>query len=288
MQIMHEQLITKDHNSVMAKWDQFPHFTFPWHYHKEIEIVYVIKSYGNRYVGDSVELFSDGDLVLLGSNLPHYWKNHNDFYKGDPTLEVNAIVIQFSGDIFKNSNLPEFKNIIKLIDRSERGIQLLGSTRAKIGSMLFDILKLDGINRYVKLIETLNIIAHSRHYRFLGSPDTRHSLPKGIDSRLEKILSFINNNFTETHSLDYFGKLIGMNKSAFCRYFKTKTGKTIIEYIHDMRIGYACKLLTDNSMTTSEIAFECGFNNISNFNRVFKRKVKITPTTYQLKIKGEK
>lgn len=280
MQIMHEQLDFSGMNSIKVKWDEFPHFTFPWHYHSELEIVYVIKSYGNRYVGDSVEEFSDGDLVLLGSNLPHYWKNHDDFYKNNPHLKVRGIVIQFPPSLIYNREFPEFRNIKDLLELSERGIQFREATRQIVDPKIHRILNAEGLERYLILIEILETMSNSKDCRFLASPDTKHVLPKGIDSRLEKILYFLRNNYTEEHSIKKLSNLIGMNETAFCRYFKSKTGKTVIEYLHDIKIGQACKLLLENKLTISEIAYQCGFNNISNFNRIFKRKTNFTPSAY--------
>lgn len=286
MQIMHEQLVISGHNTIKVKWDEFPHFTFPWHYHRELEIVYVINSYGNRYVGDSVEEFNDGDLVLLGSNLPHFWKNHDDFYQNNSDLQVKAIVVQFPFELIDVGHLPEFRNIHELITRSERGIQFLKPALAKVEKKLNSLLIKEGLDRYLTFIEILDQLATTKHFRYLGSPDTKHSLPKGIDSRLEKILWYLNNNFTEEQEVAKLGNLIAMNETAFCRYFKANTGKTIVEYIHDMRIGYACKLLLEKRNTVSEIAFQCGFNNISHFNRVFKRKTNYTPSNYVKKMVG--
>lgn len=282
MQIMHEQLNISGNNTIKLKWRESPHFTYPRHYHNEIEIIYVIQSYGNRYVGDSIEPFAEGDLVMLGRNLPHYWKNHAAFYKGDPALQVRAMVIHFPETIIKseNADFPEFRNIRDLIKRSERGIQFLEPIISQVAKRLDILFKLSGLERYIELLKILEIMATGEDYKLLASPGSEKSLPKRIDHRLEKVLNYLNKNFAEEQHLAELGLLVGMNDAAFCRFFKAGTSKTIVEYLHDLRIGHACKLLIEKDKTISEIAFECGFNNISNFNRVFKRKTNNTPSSY--------
>lgn len=282
MQLMHEQLAFSGNNSIKVKRDEFSYFIFPWHYHSELEIVYVLESYGTRYIGDSVEPFKNGDLVLLGGNLPHYWKNHIDFHRDDPSFKVKAIVVQFPEAIVENNcnHFSEFSNIRELVKRSERGIQFFEPAVTQIGEKLKSLLDLTGLDRYIGLLKTLELMATTTHYKLIGSPAIKKTLPIGIDHRLEKILIYLNNNFTEDHKLKDLSTQIGMNETAFCRFFKAGTSKTIVEYIHDLRIGHACKLLMQNNKNISEIAFECGFNNISNFNRIFKRKTKHTPSSY--------
>lgn len=288
MQIMHEQINIVGQNSIKVKWDDFPHFTFPLHYHREQEIVYVIESYGTRYVGDNIAKFESGDLVLLGSNLPHYWKNHHDFYKGDPNLRVKAVVIQFPDNIigFEKNNLPEFKNIRDLFKRANRGIQFLSREKIAIGKMLKKLLNLNSLDRYIELLKILEIMATCSSYKLLSSPATDSAIPLKTDNRIEKIMHYIVNNITEEIKLEELTRLIGMNKTALCRYFKAGTGKTIVEYIHEMRIGFACKLLMEQNKTILEIAYECGFNNISNFHRIFKRITNYTPAGYLTEMSG--
>lgn len=285
MKILHEQININGPDSIKVKWDDFPHFVFPLHYHSEYEIVYVLKSFGKRYVGDSAEDFTDGDLVLLGSNLPHFWKNDSVFYHNRPNLHVNAVVVQFPNDLpgIGTNDLPEFKNIQKLLKRSERGIQFLEPDVAKVGSRLLKLLKINGFERYVEFLKILEEMASSSNCRLLSGPVMNKELYVETDSRLDKVLRYINHNYTGKLTLSGIAKMACMNPNSFCRFFRDGTGKTIIEYIHEMRVGNACKLIIKGEKNISEIAYECGFNNITNFNRIFKKKTGLRPSEYKKK-----
>lgn len=280
--IMHEQVLIPDGSSIRVKWDDFPHFTFPWHFHNEIEIVYVIRSHGTRYVADSVEPFCEGDLVMVGSNVPHYWKNDNAYYKENSGLRVNAIVIQIIPEFMEKpiNSYPEMAHIKKLLTRADQGLHFSKSFSWKIGKQLTSLCSLKGFERFSAFLNVLDKMARTSQYRLLASPDFRHNITNVHDDRLNKILNYIKLNYTEKILLAKLARQFEMNPSSFSRYFKLKTGKTLIEYINELRIRYACKLLQDNNYTISQICFKCGFNNISNFNRFFKEKMKITPKEY--------
>lgn len=283
MKIMHEQLSFRGKTSFNIKWDDFPHFTFPWHFHSEYELVYVIKSFGKRFVGDDVDDFSDGDLVLLGPNLPHFWKNDEAFHRNDPAFKVNALVIHFPADFFRQQldEYPEFQGISKLLQKAARGLHFPKSTAQNLDKELRRLLKSDGFDRTMGFLSVLNKLAKSSGYRQLASESFQPDLSNWTGNRMDKVMHLINTNYRQNLKLDDIAGAIGMNRSAFCRYFKEKTGKSVIQFINDMRIGYACKLLTENRMNVSEIGFESGFNNLANFNRSFRKNTGLTPLAYR-------
>lgn len=280
MKIMHEQISFAPRTMLKVKWDDFPHFTFPWHFHSEFEIVYVLKSSGKRFVADSVEPFGEGDITLLGSNLPHFWKNELNLEKDS---WVNAIVVQFHKDFFRDeiNAYPEFHAIRELLKRASRGISFDKSAAEKAGKMLKRLLRLKGLERMLYFIKIMDTLAHIDRYRLLASQGAQESEYKELNSRLDKVMHFINTNYQRKISQEEIASRIGMNTSAFCRYFKDKTGKGFIFFVNEMRIGYACKLLIENHLSISQICYECGFNNLSNFNRLFKRLTGFTPGEYQ-------
>ena len=282
MKIMHEQISFAPRTMLKVKWDDFPHFTYPWHFHSEYEIVYVVKSSGKRFVADSVEAFGEGDLVLLGSNLPHFYKNviTDD---SDKENRVNAIVVQFHKDFFREeiNSYPEFHAISELLKRASRGISFSKTQGEKIGKMLKRLLKLNGLERMLYFIKIMDAMARNEHYRLLASSGYQISGHKELNSRLDKIMHYINSNYQRKLSQEEIASSIGMTPAAFCRYFKEKTGKGFIFFVNEMRIGYACKLLIENHLSISQICYECGFNNLSNFNRAFKRLTGYTPGEYQ-------
>jgi len=288
MKIMHEQVDLPGGSPLKVKWDDFPHFTFPWHYHSEYEIVYIIKSHGLRYVGDNMNRFSEGNLVLIGSNVPHLWKNTPEFYAENSQLRVNAIVIQFPEDFVQGLKdlYPEFRNIRELLLRAERGICFEGAVSKSIGDQLLSLLKLKGIDRLLSFIKILEKMAVTNEYHLLASEAYKTSAAIGTDQRLSKILNYIQLNYQDELSVDAIAKKFNMNTTAFCRYFKENTSKPMVQYINEMRVGYACKLLMDKSLSVSEICFESGFNNIANFNRIFKRINDCSPSVYRMRMKG--
>ncbi len=280
---MHEQLSFRGKTAVTVKWDDFPHFTFPWHFHPEYELVYVIKSFGKRFVGDHIEDFSNGDLVLLGSNLPHFWKNDDVFFRNDPAYNVNAIVIHFPADFFKQQieNYPEFLKIKELLQRSARGIRFHEPIAKSVGKKLEKLLKSKGLERTLDFVKILDKLARTKDYKILSSGNYNAELQNLSSSRIDKVLHIINSNYREDLKLETVANHAGMNKTAFCRFFKEKTGKSFSEFLIEMRIGYACKLLIEDQLSVSQICFESGFNNLSNFNRQFKKQTLFTPVHYK-------
>ncbi len=283
MKIMHEQLSFNNSSSFKIKWDDFPHFTFPWHFHSEFEIVYVIESFGKRFIADHIGQFKAGDLVLLGSNLPHFWKNDELFYKNDPRYGVKAVVIHFPKDFFKDqiSNYPEFYRIKELLQRASRGISFNLSVSKVVGPQLKKLLKLDGLERTLKFINILNDLALSDQYTLLAS---NSYMPNEVDwsgNRLDRVLYLVNAGYKKPIRLEEIADDIGMNANAFSRYFKDKTGKSFSQFIIELRVGYACKLLTEGKLNVTQVCYESGFNNLSNFNRQFRRITNYSPSEFQ-------
>ena len=278
MKIMHEQVSFAPRTMLKVKWDDFPHFTYPWHFHSEFEIVYVLKSSGKRFVADSVEPFQEGDITLMGSNLPHFWKSE---IQNNPenSNRVNAIVVQFHKDFFRDeiSAYPEFHRISELLKRAARGIHFNNPSGEKIGKMLKRLLKLNGLDRMLYFIKLMDTMSRIENYRILASKAYLLEDHRELNNRLDKIMHFINTNYQRKITQEEVAAKIGMTTASFCRYFKEKTGKGFIFFVNEMRIGYACKLLIENHLSISQICFECGFNNISNFNRMFKRQTGYTP-----------
>jgi AraC-like DNA-binding protein len=282
MKIMHEQVSFAPRTMLKVKWDDFPQFTYPWHFHSEYEIVYVLKSSGRRFVADSIEPFSEGDITLMGSNLPHFWKN-NLSEEPETVNNVNAIVVQFHKDFFREeiNSYPEFHRINELLKRAERGIHFARPASEKVGRMLKRLLKLNGLERMLYFIKMMDAMARTENYKLLASNGYVLEEHKELNSRLDKIMHFINTNYQRKITQEEVAAKIGMSTAAFCRYFKEKTGKGFIYFINEMRIGYACKLLVEGHLSISQICYECGFNNLSNFNRMFKRQTGHTPGEYQ-------
>lgn len=278
---MNEQITFPGTNSVKVKMNNVPHFIFPLHSHSEYEIVYIKESYGTRFIGDSFASFKAGDLVLLGTGLPHFYQSHNDYHQNNEHKRVKAVVIQFPRDLlsFWRDNLPEFRTINNLLQRSERGLVFSVKPSHQVTKELNQLYQLDGFERLISLLKILKLMAASEADFASGSKFNPDMFIEK-DSRFVQTLNYINRNYLKALKLADGAELMGMNKSAFCRYFKNKTGKTFSGYIQELRISYACKLIMHKNSSIKEAAYASSFNNISYFNRAFKQVKNMTPTAY--------
>jgi len=280
---MHENLNLDSGSPVKIKWCDYDYFKFPLHFHNEYEIVYIIKSSGTRFVGNSIQSYSDGDLVLLGSSLQHMYRSDPEYYRGNENLRVNAITLQFSQIFFEHAvnNYPEFIKIKNLLMKSKRGVYFHKNANRRIRTRIEKALELNGLPLLLECIQILSLMSNTANVTLLNNEDSESTTELiKADARLVKVLSFIKREYNRNLTLKEIASVAGMNMSAFCRFFHLKIGKTCSEYITSLRINYACKLLLEDRLTISEICYECGFNNISNFNRHFKQITMYSPTKY--------
>jgi AraC-like DNA-binding protein len=269
-------------NSFLIKFDNFPHFRFPWHFHDECEIVYVIKSFGKKFVGDAVEEFGPGDLSLYGSNLPHFYMNDPVFYGGDPDMRVNAIVVQFHPNYFPPSQLEgaEFMAVKRLLNSISSGLTFSAESSAHAGKILHEIYQSNGMERYLLFVKLIDYLGKSES-RTIATPDYTNTRNAEEDPRMAKIYKFTTRNYNRKIELEEVASVAGMNVTAFCRYFRRKSGKTFANFVNELRISYACKFLKHGNQTIANICEEAGFNNLSNFNRQFKSIMGKSPSEYR-------
>ncbi len=278
-----QKLVPHSEESIIFLNEEIPHFSVPWHYHPEIEILYVVKSTGIRYIGDSVNRFNEGDICLIGENVPHWWKS-DDRYLDDPdNLNTKSLVIQFRKEIFNENfiNLYEMRHIKDLLLRSQRGIVFKNNARDEFGQKLRDIFEMSGIERITELILLLDKMAVTKDAEVLTSVGYSKIVNTYDFLRFNRVHEYIIRNFQDKITLDEIAEHVNMTSTAFCRYFKKRTGKTFFTFLNDYRIGYACKLLSEKNITVSQVCYDSGFNNMSHFNEQFKKKVKKTPSEYQ-------
>jgi len=269
-------------SSFLIKYDNLPHFRFPWHFHDECEIVYIIKSYGKKFVGDAVEEFGPGDLSIYGSNLPHFYMSDPAFYAGDPNLRVNAIVVQFPFNYFPPLQLQaaEFVSVKRLLGSISSGLTFSAEAAENGGKILHEIYQANGMERYLLFVKLIDYLGKSES-RPIATPDYIHTRSAQEDPRMAKIYKFTTRNYNRKIVLDEVASVAGMNVSAFCRYFRKKSGKTFAQYVNELRISYACKFLKHGNQTIAHISDEAGFNNLSNFNRQFKSIMGKSPSAYR-------
>ncbi len=282
MKLMHEQISFPGHSIVNAKLRDRPHFTYPWHFHSEYEIVYVIDGSGNRFVGDNIESFRSGDFVLLGSNLPHFWKSDEFYHQSERENNVKYVVIHFSNVFFDNGvwEFPEFQRIRDMLQRSSRGVFFSAEVSKLAEEKIFKVLNSKGLDRVIHTLGLLQLLSKAEDYRLLAGELYQFELHKYIDDRFSKVLHYLNSSYLRKIELKEVAAVANLHPSAFCRYFKEKSSKSLSEFVNDLRIGYACRLIMEGRMSISQICFESGFNNLSNFNRSFKRQTGFTPSAY--------
>jgi AraC-like DNA-binding protein/mannose-6-phosphate isomerase-like protein (cupin superfamily) len=282
MKIMHEQIDFPGRSAVKVKLREMPHFTYPWHFHPEYEILYVIDGSGTSFVADSIEEFQSGDLALIGSTLPHFWRSDEKYLNSGGKLRVKYIVIQFPDDFLKDeiANYPEYHLIGDLLERASKGIRFSPEFARKIENKIMKLSKSDGFERIIHLQELLQALAKTQDYKLLAGEFYHQENHTFTNFRLTKVLQFLNTNYQRKIELETVADIANLHPAAFCRFFKEKTGKSLSEYVNDMRIGYACRLIIEGKLSVSQISFESGFNNLSNFNRTFKKHTGYTPTNY--------
>lgn len=280
---MNEKLQISESNPIRARYYDYDRFTYPWHFHSQYEIIYVKESHGFCFVGDSIVQYSDGDMILFGPNLPHYMRSADAYQTGAVDLRVRGTIIQFEENFMRYSfdSYPQFHSIKLLLEEAKRGILFPGEESGRIRKQLESFPGYTGYRQIITLLDILQEMAAVSARKSLASPCYYEKFPTMGNKRIDKILSFINRNYTRNLKLNEISDMANMNSSAFCRYFKEVTGKTFLQYVMDMRIGYACKLLTLNDGDISQIAVECGFDSISHFNRTFKLLTGMTPTQYR-------
>ena len=253
-----------------------------WHFHEELEIAYIEHGCGTRFIGDSIQPYQEGDLVMLGSNLPHQWKSN---YPGDLKADYNSksLAIYFLKD-FPGLNfyeLPEMRKIKTLIKLAARGIKVRDpEIKLSIYDKLKTLLSTDGAEKVLLLFSILDLIAEANDNELLASEVFVESFSRSRDKRINEIYRYINDHFKREITLPELSAVINMTPNSFCRYFKKATQKTPIEYLNEIRINYACRLLIEGDNTISHCAYESGFNNLANFNRRFKLVVGMTPKAY--------
>lgn len=258
-------------------------FPVPWHYHPEYELVLVTKSTGRRMVGDHIGYFNEGDLVLMGPMLPHVWVNDNEYINGSNKDAADAIVVQFVEDFLgeKFLQIPEIEGLKKILELSNSGLEIKGNTRKRINALMMQMPDASGLQRLSLLFAIFDLLANTKEYQLLASPVFINSTTHHISGRFNNITEYIMRNFDNNISLNEVAAVANMATTTFCNFFKEHYRVTFMEYVTEIRIGHACKLLSDSTKNIVEAAYESGFNNLANFNRQFKKLKNMTPTEYR-------
>ena len=276
---MNEQLAISSSSPLRARFYNYQHFTYPWHFHTEYVIIYIAQSTGTRFVGNSIENYRAGDVLLIGSNLPHYMKSDEIFHTENAPSAVSGTIIQFEKEFMQHSvnYYPQFIQIKNLLEESRLGVFFPTGCSQKLIELLNLIPVEKGMNQITSFLQLMKVMSEIKQRKTISKPDFEYNTEHNA-SRVDKVIAFINKNYTRQITLDEIASFASMNATAFCRFFKKETGKSLTKYIFDMRIGYACKLLLMNEMNVLQISTACGFETISQFNKVVTKTYGFAPT----------
>lgn len=254
-------------------------FNFPLHYHEEYELNLIINAEGaKRIIGDNISEITDIELVLIGPNLPHCWKTFNCKSK-----KIIEITIQFHKDLLDEKLLRRNQSYLikEMFEKSKRGILFSRSISQNIISRLKGISQKKGFDSVLEFLSILNDLSKSKNTKILSVADFSNSATSYNSRRIEKVIEFLNAYYDKKITLKDAAKIANMTEVSFSRFFKSNTGIGFIDNLIDIRLGHASRLLIDTNHTIAEIAYCCGFNNISNFNRLFKKKKNYSPKKFR-------
>jgi AraC-like DNA-binding protein len=269
--------------SLSIRKDKGKNLLSSWHYHPELELVYIKNSSGTRLVGDSMENIHHCDLVLLGPDLPHSFNHDRKYVERKGPHAPEAIVIHFQKDFLGPHfwNIPEMKEIGKIIQLSRQGLKIYGKAKRQVSGLMSRMMDASPPMRVILLLKILEEISTDSEYVLLATKSFNYSENYTDNDKLSRIYQYTFENFGKKISIDEIAALLLISPQSFCRYFKMKTRKTYFEFLVGIRIGHACRLLLDNELSVSEICYSCGYNTISHFNHQFKKVMHKSPIQYR-------
>ncbi|MEQ8416178.1 MAG: AraC family transcriptional regulator [Imperialibacter sp.] len=278
MKAIFEKVDLEEGQSLIIRALNLPEFDAPWHFHPEMELTYIIKSRGTRFVGNSIEEFVENDLVLLGSNLPHIWQNPSN-----QSGRSEAIVVHFSEGMLNNSLLssPEFATIRQLIEKASYGVAFPLELSKRVGQKLAHMVNAGPFSKVLGLMETLQLLATSNEARTLASVGYAHHTTAKDAEKMTIVFEYVRQHFSEVIRLDPVANLLHQTPQAFCRYFKKRAKKTFIEFVNEFRIGHASRLLIDTELSITEVCLQSGYSTIPHFNKQFKRITGLSPSGFR-------
>jgi AraC-like DNA-binding protein/quercetin dioxygenase-like cupin family protein len=276
------ELVPKcDQESFNVREFKLPAFASPWHFHPETELTYIVNGTGSRFVGDSIAPFGPGDLVLIGADLPHVWRN--DAPAKARADHAHSVVVHFNDESFGAGffDCPEFHQVRKLLARARRGIEFGPRTSAAAKILLLEMKGLDGLPRLIRLLEIFELLANAGNPKPLSSPGFSPELDWYAGERINAAHQYIFQNFTGRIDHKEMARNAAMSASAFSRYFRRLSGRTVSETVNEVRVGHARRMLIETDRTITEVAYASGFESLSNFNRRFRDISGISPREYR-------
>lgn len=268
-------LLVKQHNEIAE--NQLPF----WHFHPELELVYVNKGKGKRHIGSHLSYFSNSQLILIGASLPH--SGFTDRFTTNGKETIVQFKQNFLGDQF--FSIPEMQKVNNLFEKAKKGILFNAETKEIVGPKIENLINYEGIDRIIRFLEILKDLSFSPNYTLLNVDGFAFEVEPQDNNKIDIIFGFVRKNFKQQITLDEISGKVSMTVPAFCRYFKKVTGKTFTQFVNEFRIVHATKLLAENPTSITDICFESGFNNFSHFNKLFKKFTGKSPLKYRNEMK---
>lgn len=263
-----------------------PRFKNIWHYHPELELHYIIRGEGVRFIGDNISNFSHGEIVLVGENLPHTWRSTDDYFDESQDLTVEVIVIQFLPDCLGKDllALPEARQINQLYQKAQGGMLITGNARREVAALMEAVPGAANLDSILLLFRLLKVLAETEEYQIIVKSKSVFDQSNALyASRLNEICDYTLSNYKKDISIQEIAALSNLSVTSFCRYFKMMTNKTYHDFLTEIRISHACRALVEDKLSVMAICFDCGFNNLSNFYRHFTKTTGLTPFSYKRK-----
>lgn len=274
-----------DTHSLLVKILEEPIFDPNWHFHREYQLFVVLQGRGTRFIGDNVRPFKEGEVTFTGPDLPHLWQSDPDSVTSEKNTWSRGIVVYFQDDLIGERLLQKEESIKlrTLLQQSLRGIQLKGGLAGRVTELLQKLTTAEGFKQVLLVLEILHTLSESDQWELLTSPGYTNTLKEGDTERMNKVYNYTMNNFRRRITVSEMADLTHMTPTSFSRYFKAHANKTFSEFISEIRIGHACKLLIEQNASCNRACYDSGFNTLSNFNKQFRRITKTTPKGYKKK-----
>ena len=280
MRARYEKITADPERSFHIAEQRLAKFDAPWHFHPEVELTWIVESRGRRFVGDSIAPFREGDLVLLGPDLPHLWQNEGPQQRGS---RAHSVVVQFSAGFLGQEiyTRPEFQNLRQLLASAARGLEFSREYSLSAAEELRALGSLSGLRAITRLLELLEHLSADRKAKPLAGLFYAPVLDRRNEARLARVYGYAASNFREAVTLAGLARAAAMTPAAFSRYFKRSTGRAPSDFLNDLRVEHVCRLLRETGRAVADIALDTGFSTLTNFNRRFRERTGTTPREYR-------
>ena len=269
--------------SFSVRQDLVPHVNNRWHYHAEVELIHFKKGEGTQFIGDNIKRFKSGDVVIVGSNLPHYWRFDDIYFEENTRANADVRVAHFTENFWGENflYLPENINLKTVLEKAKRGLQITGKSRQVVAELLEQLISCNGSKRIILLMEALSSIFDCKQLSSLSSIGFKPDFVEAENDRINAIYEYSIKNFKGKIQLEKIAEVANISPNSFCRYFKSRTRKTYSQFLIELRVGHACKLLIENNQCIKRLCYESGFNNFTSFYKYFKMITGKSPLIYQ-------